>query len=583
MPVEGREDFVSQAEELARKGHAEEAIAALDRELATARDRPDAWRVKSRVLLQLGDAEKANETIDEALRLFIKEPGLLFGKAELQFFEGNFAAASRTLSRLTRIQPENVEAWLGRGRSLLYDGKAKRALACAEKVIELDWRSAPGYTLRGDSQLQLGHYDEAFVAFVEAAEHDADGFDSSSWSARGDQFLRVYSQPELALRAYERAIESDPENPEGWHGKGTVLKAQGKLDDALTAFQRASEVDKAFIAGLLDAGEIYVECGDPDRALGFFERAKKAHRSDPRPWIAIGGVHEWRLEYEKARAAYEQATKIDPQDAWSWNALGISLHNLNRLDAALESYQRAVEVDPEYGWAYHNLSSVFLQLNRFDEAIQAINRAIELEPQNDAFWINELFILEVTGRIKETDADRALEAAGSDPGVRVHAANILAGLDCLDRARDLLNGVDPSALRDEEERLDFAETLLLIGESSPADDLICRIDSSELSSSRGLVRSFLHLLADRLAGATQLSEELLVDFLRKLRGQVDQIETEGVEWNFTSVNWSFKGVRRLLARCELPVLDKLVLATLIDLQEAKIRRSDLSFFADIWP
>jgi tetratricopeptide (TPR) repeat protein len=548
-------DFVAQAEKLVREGHAEEAIAVLDAGIATARDRPDAWRVKARAWRQMGDFDKANNTLDIALERFRSGPGLVVGllieKAELCIREGNFADASRTFGRLTEIQPENVEGWLGRGQSLLREEKAVEALACADKVIELDGRSAPGYTLRGDSQLQLRRWPEAFAAFAEAAEHDAIRFDASSWSARGDRF-REYAQPEFALRAYERAIEQDP----------------------------------AFTAGFLDAGALCVDSGDFDRALKFFERAKEKTRpNDARPWLAVGGVHERRREYEKAQAAYEQATKIDPEEAETWNCLGNSLYSLGRFDESLASYRRAVEVNPDYDWPYHNLAYVFLKLGRFNEAIQSIDRALELDPQNAKFWRSKLWALSAAEKIEEIDAtaELALETAGNDVNLRVGVASFRADAGRIDRARALLSDVQPSALETDRLRLGLAETLLVVGDNVRAVTLLGSIDSTQLIESQPIVRSFLHLLADRLAsGAAALSEELLVTLLREFGNRLDQFEAMGRKWDSMSIYWTANGVRRLLRQSELPLADKLVVATLIDLLQAKIQRADLSFFADIW-
>jgi tetratricopeptide (TPR) repeat protein len=583
-PTEDPADFVTLAEKLVREGHPEDAIAVLDTGIATDSGRPDAWRVKARIWRNLGDINKADNALDAALKHFRREPGLWLDKAELHILKGDLAEASKTFGRLTKIQPQNIEGWLGRGQSLVYEGKAKQALGCAEKVIALDGRSALGYALRGDSLLKLERWDEAFDAFTEATAHDSSRFDASSWAVRSDQF-RDHAQLELAFRGYDRAIELDARNPEGWHGKGTVLKARGDTDGALAAFERASAVDTTFIAAFLDAGALCADRGDLSRALELFDRAKTARPYDPRPWIAIGGVHERRREYEEARAAYQEATRIDPEDARTWNSLGNSLSNLNQMEAALQSYQRGTEVGQEYGWPHSNLAQALLKLSRYEEAIHSIDRAIEIDPRNAVFWNIRLWILSIAGRTDQINAtaERALEAAGDNVDLRVTVASFFADVGNVDRATELLRDVQPSMLRDEVGRLRLAESLLVIGDYISAASLLCAIDSTKLSDSLPVVRSFLHLLADRLAGATRLSEELLKCFLREFSKLVDHFEMMGREWGYLSIPWGSNGARRVLLRSELSLLDKLVLTSLIDLQEAKIRRTDLSFFADAWP
>jgi tetratricopeptide (TPR) repeat protein len=578
-----RADTVAEAERHLRDGHVKDAIAALDAGIAATPGRLDLWRAMARIWRQVGNVEQADATLDTALKRFINEPDLLVDKAELRLFEDDFAGASKAFSRVTEIVPENAEGWLGKGRSLLGERKSEQALACAERVIALDGQSTSGYTLRGDSLLQLGQWEAAFAAFTEAANRDANGFDASNWTARGEEY-RDYGQLELASRAYSRAIEQDPKNPEGWHGKGTVLKAQGNVDGALTAFQRASEVDKTFIAGFLDAGSLCVEHGNLNRALEFFGRAQTARPNDARPWLAIGGIHERLQQYDGARAAYEQATKLDPTDAGAWNSLGNSLYHLNHLDAALQSLQRAIEISPGYGWPYNNVAYVLLKLRRVAEAIQFLDKAVEIDPRNTVFWNNKLWALCIAGRFDEIEANAqlALKAAGDGVEQRVIAASFLAEADLVDRARELIHGVQPSALGNDMGRLRFAEILLLVGETTAAVTLLRTLTSAELSISYSVVQSFLHLVADRLV-EKRLSEELLVSLLRRFGRCVIQFEAMGHKWGHLSLDWTANGVRRLIMRSELPTADKLVLAILADLQEARVLPADLSFFADMWP
>jgi tetratricopeptide (TPR) repeat protein len=581
-PQRGRADVVGEAEELARAGRAKEAISVLDVAIAAAPDRADLWRAKARVWRQFGDVDNARSALDMALKRFRSEPGLWLDKAELQVFEGNLSEAEKTFSRATKIAPGNPEGWLGKGRSLLHEGKAKQALACAERVIGLDDRSAAGYALRGDSQVQLERWDEAFASFAEAAARDRGRFDASSWAARGDRF-RDNGQLELALRAYERAIRQDRQNPEGWYGKGTILRARGNVEDALEAFERASEIDPSFIPGLLDAGELYAKRDQLDRALEFFERAKTERPNDPRPWIAIGGVHERRRKHEEARTAYEQATRIDPEDAETWNSLGIVLARLDRLDEALRTYRRAIEVRPSYGWPQYNLTFVLLRQQRFDEALESIDKAIALEPNNGDFWVGKLLVLNTWDRVDETAVDRALAAAEFNDGLRISIAAYLAENDRLDPAREILRGIDAAEIEDQEMRLGLAENQLLVGDSRPALELLESIDPAQLVGSMPAVWAFLRLLANRLVGTPPLSESLLRDYLDKLGARIDLKEKRSSGWSYLSIEWSFKGVRRLLLRSELTLADRFVLTTLIDVAEAKVRRGELSFFTSRVP
>jgi tetratricopeptide (TPR) repeat protein len=581
-------DLFALARKLIREGHVDEAVMALDRAIEIAPEKSDGWRQKALVLRQLGRVNDAIGVIDAGLlRIGRDDPSLLTEKAELHLLDDDFIAASEAFERLIALEPGGIDHWLGKGRSLLSGGKAGSALDCAERVLQLDPLSAKGQVLRGDALVALERWAESFAAFAAAAETDPGQFGSSSWAARGDQY-QGNQQSELALEAYDRATR-DTTNPEGWYGIGVIRRARGDVEGALDAFARASEADNQFISGFLDAGTLCVDHDQLDRALRYFERATLLRlddktlieRRDVRPWVAIGGVHERRRNYKEARDAYEQATRIDPEDAEAWNFLGNALAHLDHIEEAVRSYQSAIEIRPNFGWPYYNLAFALLRLSRFDEALQSVNRAIEIEPQNGNFWVCKLTVLSACDRVDEAAIDQALAATRSDDALRIAACGYLADNDRLGRAREILRGIEPAAIRDPETRLSLAENLLLVGDSGVAADVLADIDASVLHPNLAIVRALLHLLAARLADGAALSESLFWDFLGRLKTRIAESEKRGGKWGYLRIGWNFKGARRLVLRSELALADKFVLAALIDLAEAKVRLSDLSFITEM--
>jgi tetratricopeptide (TPR) repeat protein len=283
--------------------------------------------------------------------------------------------------------------------------------------------------------------------------------------------------------------------------------------------------------------------------------------------------------HKEAQAAYEQATALDGNITATWNALGNSLAKLKQYDKALQSYARAIELEPNFAWPHYNRAFVLSRLERWDEAIQAIDRAIELEPANGEFWLLKLGIRDRMSGSAAADmnatVDAALRAITPNTNFQLYAAQLLADNGGLERARDLLHDVEASSLADHEDLIELAECLLKIGASAKAVDVLRATDPARLSEYKPMIWSFLCLLADRLAGAPQLSERLLAEFLREFGRRAAWIDAKNMEWNF-------KGVRHLVARSELPLADKLALATLMDAQQAEVAYGNLSFFSQMW-
>jgi tetratricopeptide (TPR) repeat protein len=583
------QDALNAALRLAREGETERALRQLDRAIDATPQVPEIWRSKAQILGSLGRVPEAVAVLDQALaRISRDEPRLLADKADFQLLDDDFAAAAETFDRLIAAEPQSLDHRLGKGRALLSEDEAEEALKCAGAALALDPNSVQAHMLRGDALLKLKRWDEGFAAFAEAARRGLGQFGSTNWAARGDEF-RQNGQSELALRAYQEAIDRDPHNPEGYHGRGMVLRERGDVDGAIEAFARGSEVDSNFITGFLDAGALCAQHDRLSEALEYFESASviwqqdgtSVERNDTRPWLARGDIYERMGRNEEAQSAYQRATTIDPQNADAWNYLGNVQAHLDHIEDAIASYRRAIELRPNFGWPKYNLALTLLPLQQFDEALKSADQAIAIEPDNSDFWIGKLIVLNVAGRFDQTAVDGALGCPGADDKLRVEVASFLADSDRLDPARALLRGIDVAQIAEPESRLDLGESLLLIGEARQAADVLADINGDALNIDRRTVRTFLHLVADRLArGEGPLLVLLFDDFLNRLKARIADCESRGGKWGYVSIGWNFRGVRRLVERSQLPSSDRFALTTLIDLAEGRIHPRYLSFLAE---
>jgi len=309
-----------------------------------------------------------------------------------------------------------------------------------------------------------------------------------------------------------------------------------------------------------------------DRELEFAERARTAQPDDPRPLVAKAEFYELQRQYEQARDCYKEAIQLDPSAAGAWNGLGNSLRELGLIDEALRAYDRTTELEPDWGWPLYNRAYALDRGGRLDESLAAIDMAIECEPDNYLFWMGKLWFLTrgISRRTDDADrcAERLLELGESDPRARVDVANYFADCDCIDRARDLLQGIEVSGLADEDDRLNLAECMLKVGNISSALDLLQEININQLRPSTQSVLCFLRLLADRLAKGVRISDEIFENSLLRFKQALVP------DWD-----WDFSGIERVLLHSELRASEKFVFAALIDLQTGRLSASALSFFA----
>ncbi|MDD1757356.1 MAG: tetratricopeptide repeat protein [Methanotrichaceae archaeon] len=166
------------------------------------------------------------------------------------------------------------------------------------------------------------------------------------------------------MKAYDKALELDPNFVMAWIGKGIALGGQGKHDQAILAF---------------------------DKAL-FYDQKK----------------------YNEAIEAFDKAIELDPYFAMTWNNKGTALFFLGKYDEAIKAYDKALELDPDFVMAWVGKGTALGGQGKHDQAILAFDKALELNP-NDAFaWFNKGSSLNNLGKYAES-MQAYDKAKGLDP------------------------------------------------------------------------------------------------------------------------------------------------------------------------
>jgi tetratricopeptide (TPR) repeat protein len=139
-----------------------------------------------------------------------------------------------------------------------------------------------------------------------------------------------------AYAAAERAIELEPEMPDGWLARGWARRAflydwQGALAD----------VEKARSLGPGDAmvaqqhASLLLARGDTAQAIAGFDHALRLDPLSPLTWSYLGKAYFAAQDHERGRAAIERALEISPQMDWARWAIYADLASSGRAAEAL--------------------------------------------------------------------------------------------------------------------------------------------------------------------------------------------------------------------------------------------------------
>jgi tetratricopeptide (TPR) repeat protein len=143
---------------------------------------------------------------------------------------------------------------------------------------------------------------------------------------------------------YKHALNVTEDNHRIHDNFGTVLSAQGKLDEAIRHYLEALRIK-------------------PNSAKFCFN-------------LAVALTSQGKLD--EAIRYYRQALRIKPDYVEAHNNLGSVLSAQGKLDEAIRHYRRALENQPDSFEAHNNLALALLMTNLSSEALEFSERAAKL-------------------------------------------------------------------------------------------------------------------------------------------------------------------------------------------------------------
>ena len=169
---------------------------------------------------------------------------------------------------------------------------------------------------------------------------------------------RTKESSELAIDAYRRAIQLDPEYARAYGALAVALTRGYRHQWATLSFEEAQE-----------------------RALQLANKAIELDQSSPHVYWSLGFVHLFRKEFEEAETAAKQAIQLSPNYADGYGLLAFILNWRGKAEEAAHYIKKATAMNPYHTFDYPwNLGLAYFTLGRYDEATHAFEEALEKNP-----------------------------------------------------------------------------------------------------------------------------------------------------------------------------------------------------------
>jgi TolB-like protein/DNA-binding SARP family transcriptional activator len=256
------------------------------------------------------------------------------------------------------------------------------ALEYFERAIATDPLYADAYAgLAHAYQLQDVHDpptphatgERARAAFVRALE--LDGELAEAHAARGGHLHSYVWDKEAAERAYQRAIELDPNYAFGRHLHAIMLASVGRFEEAIAQRRIALELDPLNPHMNATLGDALVRAGRLSEALPYLRSALELDSTYWRAHRSLGDFHAAAGRIDEALAAYQRAVELSGAITDASTGLARGLARAGR-DQDARRILRTLEHDAARTGVYTpDVANVFAALDDMDGAFAWLEHA----------------------------------------------------------------------------------------------------------------------------------------------------------------------------------------------------------------
>ncbi len=314
---------------------------------------------------------------------------------------GHLEEAVATFSHVTRIKPDDFDAYNDLGGALLQLGRDAEALVALERAAAFAPARADILNNLGTAQRRLGRTSEARENFRRALA--ADPTHAEAHNSLGVE-LADAGDTAGAIRHFEDSLRANPRNVAALNNLGHALRSAGRPHEAVARHREASRLQPDFPDALAGLGLALVLSGQPAEGLPVIRRSVALAPADPAVRGLAGRALAAAGSPAEAVAHFARAAELMPDSADARLNLGSALGQAGRDREAVVAFSQAVRLAPRMTAARVSLGNSLGAIGRWQDAVTQFEAAVKLAPAE----------ADLRGRlgIARVNAGRPAEAVG---------------------------------------------------------------------------------------------------------------------------------------------------------------------------
>jgi len=272
-------------------------------------------------------------------------------------------------------------------------GRPLDAQVCCEKALAADAGHADALHLMGLLSLHAEQYDLAVEWIARALRQDPK---AAYLTSLGTTLLQQGRRDD-ALKAFDKAVQLAPDNPELWRDLGNALVALERPGEAIASYQQALRLNPYFHDAACQMGLVLRGLGRMEEALTCFNLCDVLQPNHA-PTLTQRAITLRHLKrFDDALADYQQVHALDPANADICNNIGVSLQALGQDEEALPWFDRTLKLRPESVEALGNKAVALGNTHRFGDAFATYERVLALDPNRAMAQWNRALLQLLTG------------------------------------------------------------------------------------------------------------------------------------------------------------------------------------------
>ncbi|MBS4028249.1 MAG: tetratricopeptide repeat protein, partial [Ignavibacteriales bacterium] len=361
----------------------------------------DAWEQIAQLSLQTKQFEEAASAYNEMLLLEPSNVQVEMALAAMYELTGKDSLALLHYQKVAN-ETDNIDTKIAAARLFLLQHKFDEAEKIIGALVDGDSAAFETKIKVGEAYVDALQRDSTLGEYVRSFFLKLKDEEPNDW--RPYWFLAAIAASEEkyaeAITQYEKIIELDETNIEGWVNLATMYSEQKQFTEMATVLERARKIIPNDVRINFFLGIAYYRDGKLTESVDPLERTLQQRPNDFNTLSTLALVYDALKRYAESDRLYEEALRVDPENHLILNNYGYSLSARGeQLPRAKEMAEKALAKQPKntsyldtMGWVHFKLGNYSDAKNFIQQAIEGGDASAEVnEHMGDVFYkLNEV-------------------------------------------------------------------------------------------------------------------------------------------------------------------------------------------------